>query len=250
MPIRARDDMSPYQHPHFQPPADSAAPCWRYRELDRFASCLVNGGLWFSSIVKLGDPREGTLTRSCLQRGDGGPFELAFTEEAYKERFLPDLRTMLGWTREWCFANCWTAKPTESYPMWKAYTATPQSLVLRTSYATLRRCLPDDIQLGMVRYLDHEKDKPDRGYRLSLVTCKALYHRDEEELRALYAPNRGSDPAPPGKFMQADFNQILEEIRLHPDSDPHFMDEVQQLLDDHGITVPLCRSEISIPIIN
>lgn len=135
--------------------------------------------------------------------------------------------------------------------MWQAYTTTARSVVLKTSYSKLRRCLPNDVQLGMVRYLDYEKEKPDRGYRLSLVSCKALYYRDEEELRALYAPtNRGQDPAPPGKWIDIDFQDMLEEVRLHPDSEPGLMDEVQQLLDTHGITVRVRTSEINNPIID
>jgi hypothetical protein len=200
-----------YRHPAFPQPQEPTAVLWRYMSGERFKWLVECERLSMPAADRLGDPLEGSTPHGELEwwkRQAAG----ASNEE--HRRIVEHNRTFLSkMAKEWrshCYISCWHMNPYENHGMWGCYTTQPESVSIRTTYLTLRECLPNYIEMGMVRYLDYANDRLPDMNMFQYVMHKDIYYGFEHEVRAVGFPRVAPDPA------AADFHANLFELETTP----------------------------------
>src|SRR5262249_13690076 len=134
------------EHPAFPRP-DPSAKLWRYMNWDpKFTSLVREERLWMSWLSMFDDKFEGKTPRVI----------------------------------------CWAMSDTEDNLLWGAYTKTPESVAVQTTFERLERPLPqslvgNDINIGMVTYND---------YRTQGFKRLNMFERPMHKRRGLYASER------------------------------------------------------------
>src|SRR5574341_1555783 len=150
-------------HPAFDPPNDTNARIWRYMDFTKFVSMLENQGLFFSRADLIGDPFEGSYTRVNIERRKSTlP---GITDDEKIEEFFRLLKEQ----RPYMLLNCWHMNDQESAAMWKLYTKTNESIAIQSRYNLLRSVLPSKADIGVVHYIDYEKDFVPEGNALYAI---------------------------------------------------------------------------------
>jgi hypothetical protein len=152
------------------------------------------------------------------------------------------------------YVSCWHVNEHESGAMWKLYTTMQEAICIRTSYARLGRALPDEVFLGLVRYLDYDNDVIDFGNGLNYIMHKRLSFAHEREARAAiwtraaissHRYNVRAPVNPPGFGVKVDLNEIIQEVYVSPASKPPLLDTITALINDYGLRAPVKQSEVN-----
>lgn len=186
--------MAPPEHPVFTPPDDPEARIWRYMDFTKYVAMLASGSLFFCRADKLGDSFEGTLTRGTVEawRAEVAQHNLSSrTEHAFHELFR-------GY-RRWTFVNCWHVGQHESAAMWKLYSKSEEAVAIQSTYSRLRKVLPDNVYIGIVRYLDYDCDQIPCDNTMWPIVFKRRSFEHERELRAVIQEG----PPPPERSGQS-----------------------------------------------
>jgi hypothetical protein len=149
----------------------------------------------------------------------------------------------------------------ENDAMWKAYTSGPRSVAIRTTFATLRACLPHYVDIGMVRYLDYVTGRLPTLNMFQYITHKRVQLSFEQEIRAIafglladelggtelrtHIFSKEGDPdfrvyAPP-----IDLARLIQAIDLNPQAAPDFVADITTLCADHSLPSPV-QSEMKV----
>lgn len=253
-------------HPVFSPPDNVNAKIWRYMDFTKFVSMLENRGLFFSRADKLGDPFEGSLPKSSEQlRAD------------YNERHMDgeyhvrEFRAL----RKWTMVSCWHMNQHESAAMWRLYAKTDEAIAVCSTYQKLRDCLNKKCYVGVVTYIDYERDGLPTTPKNALFpfTHKRLSYKHEDELRAVlpgWPPVKqligekpewmkhemtvegvramydfDAEPDCGGVWHPIDLNILLDEIRIAPGSPPWFRELVEQVVRRYALGKPVEQSRLN-----
>src|ERR1700687_4844410 len=151
------------QHPVFKQPADLSAPIWRYMDFTKFVSMLESNSLFFARADRLGDPFEGSSSRGNEQLrstvyGDLPAHVISEMRESRTKHYK--------WQRQWTFVNCWHMNVGESAAMWKLYAKSNEAVAIKSSFGQLASELDDETYVGIVTYIDFERDWPPRNNAL------------------------------------------------------------------------------------
>src|SRR5205814_3024907 len=79
---------------------------------------------------------------------------------------------------------CWHMSPEENVAMWERYVKTTESVTIQTRFSTLKGQLLPAINLGMVRYIDYDKERLPSLNALQVISHKRHFFSDEREVRA------------------------------------------------------------------
>jgi len=243
-------------HPSFKRPADDNVKIWRYMSLLKFIWILQRRALYFTRSDLMGDPFEGHYSRPDSMAEDEfvklqmmDPDFADMPEVKHRENYKLLLETVSN-TKLRLFVNCWHMNESESLAMWKLYAATGDSICIQSTYARLCAQMHDEALVGMVNYIDYEKDRIKFGNLFNYITHKRRSFEHERELRAVHwigsrksrfqmaAENRGL-------IAPVDLNLLIENVFINPDADPLLEDVVSGLQATYGLKAPVHKSVVN-----
>jgi hypothetical protein len=208
----------------------------------------------------LGDPFEGTTPQGELDSWH----DLAINAESEQRKVMEANRAKLsafakGFKGHY-YVSCWHMNQHENDAMWKAYTRGPRSVAVRTTFATLRACLPSYVDIGMVRYLDYATGRLPTLNMFQYITHKRIQLSFEQEIRAVafgllsdelggtelraHLFEKEDDSAFKVYAPPVDLASLIQRIVLHPQATPDFVAEITALCADHSLPSPV-PSEMS-----
>ena len=138
--------------------------------------------------------------------------------------------------------------------MWECYTRTSEAVAVRTTYSALKECLPEYVDIGVVRYIDYANQSLPSMNMFEYIMHKDSYFEFEREVRAVAAP-----PAVPElgltnfcdnlfeSEMDAsirvyaptiDLTKLVHGVVLHPAAVSDFRIRVAQLCSSNGLPTP------------
>jgi hypothetical protein len=250
-----------YQHPAFPHPDDTQTVLWRYLDIDKFTWLVTERRLFMAAAERLGDPFEGTTPQGELDwwrdlAAKGDTEEHRQTIEANRLKISQFARGF----RSHYYVSCWHMNQHENDAMWKAYTRGPRSIAIRTTYAALRACLPQHVDIGMVRYLDYATGRLPTLNMFQYITHKRIQLSFEQEIRAVafgllpdplggrefrtHLLEKEDDPGFKVYAPPIDLACLIQGVVLHPQVTPEFIAEVTALCAEHSLAAPV-PSEMS-----
>jgi hypothetical protein len=146
--------------------------------------------------------------------------------------------------------HCWHMNESESAAMWNSYTKRNYGIAIKTTFRRLSDSLDkansDAISIGMVKYVDYDKEWMDQSFE------------HEKELRAYTElPTVGPrqvipDIGPPyieyvtdttdlkqrtesGKFVPVDVNKLISEIYVSPTAPSSHVDSIKDIAEMYGL---------------
>lgn len=215
---------------------DPSTVVWRYQSLEKFADMLATSALYFRRADKFpDDPMEGTLSPEDLHGTSES--DRAFAK-AYRVNPEEYANTVAGHEpmRRAVFVNCWHMNRVEDGRMWREYTDSPDSVVVRSTAEALKISLPPSVLMAGVTYI--KKDEPRTRFdHASLFFFKDVGFKHEAELRLIAFKSPGEtilwdDPADFGRKVAVDLDYI-ETVICHPSMSDATKAKVGELVRQH-----------------
>jgi hypothetical protein len=227
------------------------AVIWRYMAIEKFEWLIAKCRLYMPRADLLGDEHEGTTPPAELV---GWRRAAEQAKDEHQRRTIENNRTQLSEYaevfRQSYYVSCWQMAPDENVAMWERYVKTPESLAIKSSYSTLRGQLQRMIvELGVVRYIDYDRQGLPSVNMLELITHKRHFFADEREVRAVvctmvqgevryeyidpFLTTDGRGFTPP-----IDPQRLIQGIVLHPRASPEFRAYVSELCVLNGLPAP------------
>ena len=222
-------------------------------DLSRYLDVATRGRLFCSRQDRFRDTFEGALpvgsrTSLALQ-----PKQIAVE---YPQNGKPSMEVqimkILEGNRRETFVSCWHMNSGESAAMWDLYGRSGSAIALRTSYVKLSEFFPSDVFLGLVNYIDFEKDSFSISNTFNPVMHKRRSFEHEKEVRAVISNSGKStkdfevnyEVTEFGLTIPFDVNSTIDEIHLSPEAKPWFVQMIQETNAKLGITRPLIKSSL------
>jgi hypothetical protein len=231
----------------FIPPDNPEMSIWRYMDFPKFISMLHLKSLYFARSDKFSDRHEGSISKSTQDALYNAL--LSTVGENRAKETLENSSALVQLVKAWIFINSWHMSENESMAMWKVYSGSEKAIAIRSTYNKLKACLPADINLGVVRYMDYEKQAMPRGNVFHYFTRKRIAFDFERELRAMVT---GEFPMsvdqliaiPAGKLIPVELNKLITSVYVSPESQGWFKDAVTDVVEKYGLACPVVKSSI------
>jgi hypothetical protein len=237
-------------HYVFQPPDNPDIKIWRYINFPKYVSFLQSRSLFFSRSDLLGDPYEGATSHANLKLGP----------EMYKdiplgsyETFSSQLSDFSKWVRQWTFINCWHMNEHESGAMWKLYTRAEDSVAIQSTYRRLCQCLPSNVMVGIVHYIDYETEWLPEDNIFWRFAHKRKSFEHERELRALIQDlpmtekkmKIGLPNQEVGTLIPVGLKELVEQVYVSPTAEPWFAELVRNVTAKYEVPFKITQSILS-----
>ena len=261
--------MAASEHPVFLAPDDPKATIWRYMDLPKYMSMLQNRCLWFARArCTTGDPHgdahEGSIPAATVEARQHRLDHLGPPVEVLEHMGASDSRQARE-EANWTYLNCWHMSKHESAAMWKIYGRSLECVAVLSSYQRLCEALPEDVHVGVVRYIDYDADfiEPNNSFAPFMHKQRAFEY--EQEIRAVtragFLPrlqhevrkwNKNGRPAveaepPPGKTVVVPLEKLIEAVYVGPLAPKWFFDIVTGVTAKYGLGVAVVRSGLDDP---
>lgn len=224
-------------HPVFAAPAARTVRIWRYMDFTKYAWLLQNRALFFPRADLLDDPFEGSLAT----------LNPTLWSTVYPETPVEHLRQVSIFRSimtQWTFINSWHVNDFESAAMWKLYLTANEGIAVVSTYQRLIDVLPEEAHVGMVKYIDYEREWMPEGnlYYPFLHKRKSFEH--ERELRAviMQIPAKSADGEFPhnssrGRAVPIDLAGLIESVCVAPTAPDWFTELVTAVSQNVGVRV-------------
>lgn len=243
------------EHPVFEQPADENVKVWRYMDFTKLLSMIDSRCLYFARADKLGDPFEGSWPKINISARrvvpDGIP------EEAH-EAFIQSMANLSEINKHWpkyIAINCWHMNEHESAAMWKLYLQSDEGIAIQSTYKKLKDCFvgEEKIYLGIVKYIDYERESIDEGNVLSAFVHKRTSFEHEKEVRALTTKwptgeNRldfWQETMDNGITVKVDIEALIERIYVAPSALDWFAELVKAVVTRYGYQFEVVHSKLN-----
>ena len=244
-----------YNHPAFPQLNDTTISLWRYMDFEKFEWMVNNGRLFMPPTDRLGDPFEGTTPRGELQWWQRKAENADSDEKRQIIKYNRGLISrMAKQFREHYYVSCWHINEFENYAMWQCYTKSINAVAMRTSYASLRDCLPSYVEMGLVRYIDYATERLPLMNLFEYIMHEDIYYSYENEVRAVaasfiayeewqkhFSENHFELNNSPGFVFYAptiDLPQLIAGVVLHPEIPSDVQTKVVDLCRKTGLRDP------------
>ncbi len=175
-----------YQHPAFPQPSNPNATLWRYMDKNKFKWLVSEGRLFMPAAPKLGDPFEGTTPQGELNWWREEATRAASDEERHIiEQNRVRLSAFAKGFLEHYYVSCWHMNCYENYALWKIYTKSEDAVAIQTTLPALRDCLPEYVNIGMVKYIDYLTERLPTMNMFEYIMHKRIEFSFEQEIRAV-----------------------------------------------------------------
>ncbi|MBU0477109.1 hypothetical protein KKC91_00870 [bacterium] len=243
------------EHPAFPQPNDTNVDLWRYLDFDKFEWLINNDRLFFPMAERLGDPLEGTQPVGDLKWWED---QAANAETEEKKRIIEhNQKLILKFSKAFLpnhYVSCWHINSSEKKRMWRCYTKSSESVVIRTTYHDLQQSLPNYIFIGMVRYIDYAVERLPSLNLLEYITHKNISFQFENEVRAV-AFRPAAEQTRAKHFQEnlyelnkshgfrffapsIELKRIAQEVVLHPKATDHFQWKIADICKKKGLPFP------------
>lgn len=249
-------------HPSFPQPINEDVSLWRFMDFTKFVGLLSTSSLYFCRSDKFLDNFEGSVPLL-----DSEEHQMRLAKQHFPEDELPSIKNMISQitqsriiSREFIYINCWHSNSHESAAMWDLYKG---DVAIKTTYAKLRKILPDGIYLGLVKYLDFQTQKMVQNSMLNLfdpfmIKRKSFEH--EKEVRAVwwdgenYIRKHGAsqtsyttDATPQPNLsgnVKINICKLIDEVYVSPTAAPWIYDLVVSVMNKYELSVPVRASDL------
>lgn len=238
--------MTKKAHEVFLPPDNREIRIWRYMDFTAFVAMLDQNGLFFSRVVDLDDPFEGSIPKLW----DTPAHKLALQDLGFPPGLdlLTPVRKTIQKQRSWAKVNCWHMNEEESAAMWRLYASSNRAIAVQTTYSKLREAFGDDVYIGVVRYISYDTDNIPFGNLFWPFVHKRKSFEHERELRAMVcdvAKAMSDETAPPaGEWRNVDLSKLVESVYVAPSSPSWFADLVRNVAEKYQLNVPVKQSSL------
>ena len=187
------------EHPVFKKPEDENSKIWRYMDFTKFVSLIDKNILFFTRVDYLDDNFEGSFSRVFI-----APklYPKRMSKEQipqWLEKTRRDFSFLNNALRRSTAVNCWHINEYESAAMWKLYLKSDEGIAIQSTYRRLTESFDDykdnDVWVGVVNYIDYEKEPMPQENIYSPFICKRKSFEHEKELRAVIV-NRSKSEFP------------------------------------------------------
>ena len=238
--------------PIFVPPKSDGTVIWRFIDFTKLASLFHRESLYFVRSDRLDDPFEGSYPKGSVFMKAALIREMKLKAGDKLIAALRSIENMRRVVRLWTYLNSWHMNEYESAAMWKIYTATSEAVAIRSTYKSLREALPDRVNIGMVSYIDFEKEVIPEANALYPFMYKRLSYSYEKEVRALDfdttdedgQPQTDGNLLPMGKYVPVDIDKLVHRIYVAPGAPSWFREVVADLCSRYGIQKEVTQSSI------
>jgi len=235
--------------PLFVAPNNENAKIWRYMDFTKFVSILENKGLFFARADNLGDPFEGSFSAVNKKLR---PLIIKHADHLPDKSRNEDLVKKL---RQWVQISCWHVSDYESAGMWNLYAKTEEAVCIQSTYGRLKNCLPNNVKIGLVRYVDYLSEWIPESNLLAPFIYKRKSFEHEKELRAvlnlsgidnsdLSFSDIEGDPPNGGKWVSLDISKLIEKVYVAPYAPKWFGDLVENVVKTYNISKPVVKSSL------
>jgi hypothetical protein len=239
--------------PGFEPPSDKLK-IWRYFTHEKFESLLKQSALYFASARQFSDKFEGSISIPDFAR-----------RRKSLERFSPDiefvsksLSSAFEQLRRLHKISCWHMNEHESAAMWSLYLNQGRGIAVQTTIARLIAALKpyriephyadEDIELGVVRYVDYRTTKIEGPGFLGPFFHKRASYAHEAEFRAIVSLRVAEEFAvavpEKGILVPVDLNELCQAVYIAPAWAAEYKLKVETLLKCAGVSCPVHHSEL------
>ena len=202
-------------NPSCKLPEDLDTPVWRYMDMYKFQSLLVQRKLYLCRVDLLQERFEGTYSRQQITGMNDWHTKIGVPSmnESERERRLKDRRTT--YISSWCMSDC------DLDLMWKGYVRNPPGIAIKSSVRRLIKICDAAVEhwpldISEVTYFDHAN-----GAHINYFgTPTTFLYKDnhfnlDKELRIIHYPNV-LEPTPSHILLNVDLNDLIEEVVLQP----------------------------------
>jgi hypothetical protein len=232
----------------FVQPTDQNSIVWRYMDFTKFFSLVSTESLFLCRADLLGDPFEGSFSKANIK----------LRPEVYKvpkpqlDKMQQQMANVAKGIRQWTYINCWHASEYESAAMWRLYAKSNEAVAIQTTYRNLTNSLPDNVFIGLVQYIDYEKDWLPEGNIFFPFMHKRKSFAHEREVRIIHQDlptsekginvNQSNDLK--GISVTADLNLLIERVYVAPTVPKWYFNLVEEVLKKYKINKKVYSSKL------
>lgn len=238
-------------HPCFRQPNSEDIVLWRYMDFTKFVSLISSKSLFFCRADLLGDPFEGSYPRANVKLRPYVYKDLPLPQD-HIIKIINKMADLAKWIREWTYINSWHANEYESAAMWDLYGKTNHAIAIVTDYRTLKAVLPEKVYLGLVNYIDYEKEWLPEGNFFYPFMHKRKSFEHEREVRAIIQefPSENNEIAVGKKNqingikIEVDINLLIKKIYVSPVTQDWIVELTKDVARKFDIIAPVQKSNL------
>lgn len=240
------------EHNIFIHPRNENQKIWRYIDFTKLIDLLNTHSLYFTRADNFDDIFEGSITKATAELRKAQIAKL-IQEGKYNPKNTHEWwqTTNLEAKKEFAI-NCWHMNDFESAAMWKLYLRSNEGIAIQSSFKRLKESLQEtdiSILIGIVKYIDYEKDFINYGNSLEPYVRKRKSFEHENELRGViwqsgYENQSKVNLVDGGIKVQVKLSDLIENIYVSPDSSVWFTELVQDVSQKCGLNFPIINSRL------
>lgn len=240
-------------HPCFPQPSSDDISLWKYMDFTKFISLITYQKIFLCRSDLFEDPYEGTFPRKILE------YVHDMKVDGVDKSTAEYIKQMLNFNkkvRKHTYISCWHANDFESAAMWDLYSKNDASIAIETTYADLKKLLPENAMIGMVNYIDYDKDIFPLNNTFYPFTHKRKSFEHEREVRFLIQnlPLNSEKNmlefegavTPNVVSIDVNLNSFVKRIHLSPRSPEWMLNLLKDVVGKYSIDVEVRRSNLYI----
>ena len=254
-------------HPAIRQPSDTSIAVWRYMDFAKYVAMLRTRSVHFARLDTLGDPFEGSLSRSEYEQwkrvAEDGEAK-GELPPAWRGHYFDVLMGNARRARKESYVSCWHMNRGESEAMWKLYASSGYAIAICSTYKLLAEALPSQYEptdhlgpfLGVVDYADHHVDDLPRGNIFHAIMHKRLSFVHEQECRAVIwragpqnqigpTPQNVLDGYPPGVAVPTPLDSLVQRVVVSPAAPSWFTDTVADITSQYSYSFSVEQSALT-----
>lgn len=217
-------------------------------DFTKYVYFLDSKSLFFSRSDLLNDPYEGATSHANLKlrpevykNSDIKPEQFAFFSK------------FAEWVRQWTFINCWHMNEHESAAMWKLYAQTNEAVAIQSTYRRLYECVPDNVFVGVVNYINYEEQWLPEGNTFWPFVHKRKSFEHEREVRAVIQKlpsdetgiKTGLPTSEHGRLVSINPESLVTCVYISPSAPEWFAELVKKVTKHYGFGFEVNQSLLS-----
>ncbi len=198
-------------------------------DFTKYVSFLEKRSLYFARSDLFEDPYEGATSRANTTLRS-----VKYKDEEVLSNAFKQLSQFAEWVRVWTYINCWHMNEYESSAMWKLYAHADEAVAIQSTFEKLNQNLPSGVYLGVVKYIDYEKDWMPEGNSFWPFVHKRKSFEHEREIRAVIQKlpikdnviATGMPNTEHGRSIPININELVEKVFISPTAPSWFAELV------------------------
>lgn len=231
----------------FLPPDPIDVKIWRYMDFTKFVSMLEHDRIFFPSVELMDDFFEGSLSRGNMK------YRSFVYSRKQNKVSMEDLVERIKEIKKYILVSCWHMSKQESAAMWKLYAQSNEAICIQSTYRSLRKCLKSNFKIGVVRYIDYDRQWIPEDDIFYPFFYKRESFSHENELRAVIDLSDKKNKKfldekslneNRGIWVKINLQYFIRNIYVAPQSPNWFLDLVQKITSKYGLEKGIVRSSI------